>query len=108
METGQRQKFAAFLVGHEVEMHIACAECHTLLKSGWFGIGMLIGAHRYLVAENPPLVCCGKEKPAVLLFENQAAAEKATAQILETIAADDSIVNLRLIEVVGFPPHTVH
>ena len=108
METGNKENVTVAVVDHPPGITAGCAKCRTVLKSGRFAIGVLIDPHKYLVGENPPSMCCGEEKKVPLLFNDEAAAEEAKKQTMQTLDADGTTANLRLLEAAVFTSDTVH
>lgn len=98
----------AALVEHPPGIIASCGKCRTVLKSGRFAVAVLIDPYRYFVGEKPRFVCCGEEKKIPLLFDDEKSAEQAVRQTMQTLDADGTTANLKLIVVAILTSDTVH
>jgi hypothetical protein len=108
METGKKENVTVSVVDHPLGITAGCVKCRTVLKSGRFAIGVLIDPHKYLVGENPPIMCCGEEKKVPLLFNDLGEADAARMRTMQTLDADGTTANLRLLEAAVFTSDAKH
>lgn len=108
MKTSNKENVTVAVIDHPRGITAGCAKCRTVLKSGRFAVGVLIDPHKYLVGENPPIMCCGEKKKVPLLFNDEAAAEEAKKQTMLRLDADGTTANLQLLEAAVFISNVVH
>lgn len=87
---------------------VLCKRCRAVLSKGYFGIGIQIGIHSYLVSEHPPKVCCGFESRPPLLFPDAASAKEASREVAEALVRVGGVENLHVLEIPGFGSPAVH
>lgn len=85
-------------VNNPEKYYFGCRACRTILASGTWVVGVMIGQRRFLVGKNPPVRCCGEEKKVCEVFDDEAAADALRDNIIRHLAEKKSTEGLMLFE----------
>lgn len=97
-ETRKMKDIEVLVVSHEAGITQGCKACRTVLRSGRYAIGLVIdGDKKFLLGEDPPVICCGGEKMIFLCYKTEREAESVKQELLSDLERIGSTVGLRLI-----------
>lgn len=75
-----------------------CARCRTVLRTGSWAVGVIVGTHKYLIGVTPPVMCCGEEKKVFQCFDTEEEAEAFAGRVIEQLNREGTTANLKLYE----------
>lgn len=104
----QKETVEVKVLFHEAGIHAGCILCQEIIASGLYAVEVLVGDHRYLVGEDPPINHCGEEKKVPRLFDSEEEAQSAARQVIEVLNQERDTSSLRLFEAAPFVSVATH
>ena len=97
MEKGE---YEVVVISHPAGISNGCKDCRKILAEGKYVLGLRIKEpdhhYQYLVAVDPPIMCCGVDKKVLYLFNTEEEAKKKAEEIADYLDKHETTEGLRL------------